>query len=151
MKVREKQKEQKTVESQLFKSKNTQNNIKLQASKNQKKRYNESSIEEDWESKEANTISIGDRVRVVYRSKTSVRRCVGLMIGVLSFAPHIEGSKFKWPDCEDISAIDDKQIERKLSPPKFQEKKIESHVLFSKKKLKGSVLNKSKPNIIYIS
>lgn len=95
------------------------------------------------------TIKIGSWVLVAYRSKKSVRRFVGVIESksqegdwFVKFARHVEGSKFKWPECEDISTIDDEQIDRKLLLPTFQEKMIESLVLCLKKNLKDSASSK---------
>ncbi|XP_054259387.1 uncharacterized protein LOC128984126 [Macrosteles quadrilineatus] len=139
VKEKEEKKNQKKVKLNLFTSKSRP----VKKFKSSTKHTQPSSEEEEWESsgsssnfepeplseEEDNSINVGDWVLVAYRSKKKVRRFVGVLKEKISFdewnvkfARHIEGSKFKWPDCEDISCIDDGQIEKKLSPPKFQEK-----------------------------
>lgn len=90
------------------------------------------------------TIKIGSWVLVAYRSKKSVRRFVGVIESksqegdwFVKFARHVEGSKFKWPECEDISTIDDEQIDRKLSLPTFQGKNGRVTCFVFKEKFEG--------------
>lgn len=54
------------------------------------------------------------------KQKKSVRRFVGLIESKIAFeewnvkfARHVEGSKFKWPELDDKSVIDEYQIEKK--------------------------------------
>lgn len=68
---------------------------------------------------------VGDWLLVKFDGKRSVRRFVGQVqektdVGLLiKFARRKEGSKFSWPDQEDVSYIDEEQVEMLLKPPTF--------------------------------
>lgn len=68
---------------------------------------------------------VNDWVVVKYSSKRSIKYFVGLVVEsssfemTVKFARRIDGSRFKWPDVEDISNVDPDQIELRLKTPTF--------------------------------
>lgn len=83
------------------------------------------SSDENVHAKEA---EVNDWVLVAFRHKKSVRRFVGLIQEkhidgwLVKFARRVGANKFKWLVNDDISVVDNEQIERVLSLPKFHRK-----------------------------
>lgn len=73
---------------------------------------------------EATEVGKGDWVIIKFCGKRNIRRFVGLVLEYTSeevsvkFSKRIDDKRFKWPDNDDISAIDYEQI-KALNPPEF--------------------------------
>lgn len=69
--------------------------------------------------------NVNDWIIVKFMGKQSVRRFVVLVTDrsdddfTIKFAPRIDTNRFKWPEVDDISVVNMKQIESKLGPPQF--------------------------------